>query len=199
MRSGRAHRTLTRSLVAAAVSMALTVPASALAHAATGDAGAEPAFSTSFESGQPQPTWTSTSETDAKGDPWISGVTAGTVPVLPGSFKDKIAEVTASSDNPPNETAVKASDEDPSTKWLTFATTGWLQYKMTEDVTVKKYALTSANDSPERDPKDFALQGSADGSSWTTVDSQSGQTLQRPLHVRHLRAWPTRPPTATTG
>ena len=176
-RSGMPRSLVSRSLVAVAVSMALTVPASALAHAETAHTGSGPAFSTSFEPGQPQPTWTSTSEPDAKGDPWVSGVTAGTVPVLPGSFKDKIAEVTASSDNPPNETAPKAADEDPNTKWLTFATTGWLQYRMTEDVTVKKYALTSANDSPDRDPKDFALQGSADGSSWTTLDSRSGQTF----------------------
>jgi predicted alpha-1,2-mannosidase len=175
MRSGRTRRTLARSLLATAVSLALTAPASVLAHAATADSAAKPAFSTSFESGQPQPTWTSTAESDATGKPWVSGVTAGTIPVLPGSFKDKIAEVTASSDNPPDETAPKAADEDPGSKWLTFATTGWLQYKMTEDVTVKKYALTSGNDTPDRDPKDFTLQGSADGSTWTTVDSQSGQ------------------------
>ncbi|WP_329362115.1 GH92 family glycosyl hydrolase [Streptomyces sp. NBC_00669] len=180
MRSGRSRRTLARSLLAAAVSMALTVPAAGLAHAAgSGSHGAgdtpAPAFTTSFESGQPQPTWTSTSETDAKGKAWVSGVTAGNVPVLAGSIKDKIAKVTASSDNPPDETAGKAADEDPNTKWLTFATTGWLQYELSGDVTVKKYALTSANDSPDRDPKDFELQGSADGSTWTTVDTESGQ------------------------
>jgi predicted alpha-1,2-mannosidase len=175
MRRGRTRRTLARSLLAAAVSVALTAPVSTLAHAATDDGGgAKPAFTTSFESGQPQPTWTSTSET-VKGAPWVSGVTAGTVPVLAGSVKDKIADVTASSDNPPNEVAKNAADEDPNTKWLTFATTGWLQYQLSGDVTVKKYALTSANDTPDRDPKDFTLQGSADGSAWTTVDSRSGQ------------------------
>jgi predicted alpha-1,2-mannosidase len=175
MSSGRTRRTLARSLLAAAVSVALTAPVSTIAHAAVGGAGSAQAFTTSFEAGQPQPD-TSTAETRG-GLPWVSGVTAGIVPVLPGSVKDKIAEVTASSDNPPNETAAKAADEDPNTKWLTFATTGWLQYGLTGDVTVKKYALTSANDSPGRDPKDFQLQGSADGSTWTTVDSRSGQTF----------------------
>ncbi len=174
MRSGRVRRTLARSLLAAAVSLALTAPVSTLAHAATNaPGGGAPAFSTSFESGQPQPTWTSTSETRADGSAWVSGVTAGTVPVLPGSVKDKITEVTANSDNPPNETAPKAADEDPNTKWLTFNPTGWLQYRLSGDVTVKKYALTSANDSPGRDPKDFQLQGSEDGSHWTTVDSRT--------------------------
>jgi predicted alpha-1,2-mannosidase len=155
--------------------MALTVPASAVAHAGAAGPGGAPAFTTSFESGDTQPTWTSTAETDAKGDPEISGVTAGTIPVLAGSIKDKIAEVTASADNAPGEVAGNAADEDPNSKWLTFASTGWLQYKLSEDVAVKKYALTSANDAPERDPKDFTLQASDDGSSWTTLDTRTAQ------------------------
>lgn len=179
MRSGRARRTLARSWLAAVVSVALTVPLSAATHAAadTGAGGGSPApaFSTSFEPGDSQPDWTSTAETDAKGDPDVSGVTAGTVPVVPGSIRDKIARITASSDNPPNETAPKAGDEDPGTKWLTFATSGWLRYELTGEVTVKKYALTSANDFPDRDPRDFTLQGSADGSTWTTLDTRTGQ------------------------
>jgi predicted alpha-1,2-mannosidase len=177
MRSGRARRNLARSLLATAVSLALTAPVSAVAHAAApSHDGGGPAFNTSFEQGQPQPTWTSTAESRG-GKPWVSGVTAGTVPVLAGSIKDKIAAVTASSDNPPNETAAKAADEDPTTKWLTFATTGWLQYQLSGAVTVKKYALTAANDTPDRDPKDFQLQGSQDGKTWTTVDSRTGQTF----------------------
>ncbi|UWE10844.1 GH92 family glycosyl hydrolase [Actinacidiphila bryophytorum] len=175
MRRGPLRRTLTRTALAGAVSMALTVPAAVLAHAdTTGQGGGAPAFTTSFESGDRQPTWTDTAETDAKGVPEVSGVTAGTLPVLAGSIKDSIAGVTASSDNPPNEIAKNAADEDPNTKWLTFASTGWVQYQLSADVTVKKYALTSANDSPERDPKDFTLQGSADGTDWTTVDTRSG-------------------------
>ncbi|MBN6546751.1 GH92 family glycosyl hydrolase, partial [Actinacidiphila bryophytorum] len=175
MRRGPLRRTLTRTALAGAVSMALTVPAAVLAHAdTTGPGGGAPAFTTSFESGDKQPTWTDTAETDAKGDPEVSGVTAGTLPVLAGSIKDSIAAVTASSDNPPNEIAKNAADEDPNTKWLTFASTGWVQYQLSADVTVKKYALTSANDSPERDPRDFTLQGSADGTDWTTVDTRSG-------------------------
>jgi predicted alpha-1,2-mannosidase len=174
MRSGRANRTLARSLLATAVSLVLTVPASAFAQAADRHGGG-PDFSTSFESGQTQPTWTDTAETDAHGTPKVSGVTAGTIPVLPGSFKDKIAAVTASSDNPPNEVARNVADEDPASKWLSFADTGWVQYKLSAAATVKKYALTSANDAPERDPKNFELQGSADGSTWTTVDTQTDQ------------------------
>jgi predicted alpha-1,2-mannosidase len=177
MTRGRPRRTLARSLLAAAVSLGLTVPVSGLAHAASdrGHGSDGPAFSTSFESGQPQPA-ADTAETRG-GKPWLSGVTAGTVPVVAGSLNGKIAKVTANSDNPPNETAPKAADEDPSTKWLTFAKTGWLEYQLTGDQTVRKYALTSANDFPTRDPKDWQLQGSEDGQSWTTVDTEKGQTF----------------------
>lgn len=39
------------------------------------------------------------------------------------------------------------------------------------------YAVTSANDVPERDPRDWQFQGSNDGSIWTTLDTQSGQSF----------------------
>ena len=51
----------------------------------------------------------------------------------------------------------------------------WLQAELSEPVAVVDYALTSANDAPERDPKDWKLQGSQDGQSWTTLDTQTGQ------------------------
>ena len=35
--------------------------------------------------------------------------------------------------------------------------------------------MTSANDSPERDPLNWTLQGSNDGSSWITIDSRSNE------------------------
>ena len=174
MSSGRARRTLARSMLAGAVSLALSVPVTALAHADSGQGGEPPAFTTSFETDQPQPA-ADTAETGKDGKPLVSGVTAGTLPVVAGSIKDKITAVTSNSDNPPNEVAANAADEDPNTKWLTFNSTGWLQYQLSGDVTVKKYALTSANDSPGRDPKDFQLQGSANGTDWTTVDSRTGQ------------------------
>jgi hypothetical protein len=38
--------------------------------------------------------------------------------------------------------------------------------------TVKIYAIGNGNDSPDRDPKAFSLEGSLDGTSWTTIDSR---------------------------
>lgn len=38
---------------------------------------------------------------------------------------------------------------------------------------ISAYALTSANDMPIRDPKEWSLDGSNDGQQWTTLDKQS--------------------------
>jgi hypothetical protein len=39
------------------------------------------------------------------------------------------------------------------------------------------YALTSANDFPERDPRDWQVLGSDDGQTWTTVDERKDETF----------------------
>src|SRR5881227_1783204 len=55
----------------------------------------------------------------------------------------------------------KASGIDGTSKWLTFTSTGWVRYQLSTPVAVVDYALTSANDAPERDPRDWTLSGSA--------------------------------------
>ncbi|MFI1993956.1 GH92 family glycosyl hydrolase [Actinoplanes sp. NPDC020271] len=133
-------------------------------------------FASSFESADPQAT-ASTVELDANGKPVQGNLTGSIRTGLPGSVLDKVGAVTASAENPPNETALKLKDGDSSTKWLAFDPTGWVTYRLTAPVTVVKYSLTSANDAAGRDPKDFAIQGSADGTEWTDLDKQTGQTF----------------------
>ena len=60
-------------------------------------------------------------------------------------------------------------DGDVSTKWLVFASTGWVQFKLSEPVKVVHYAMSSANDAMERDPVDWTLSGSNDGTTFTAV------------------------------
>jgi len=133
-------------------------------------------FGSSFESADPPPA-ASTAEVDASGKP-VQGNLSGSIKAsLPGSVLDQVTAVTASAENPPNETAVKLKDSDSSTKWLAFSPTGWAAYQLAQPVAVAKYSLTSANDAPSRDPKDFTLQGSADGSQWTDLDRRTGQSF----------------------
>ncbi|GAB2769223.1 GH92 family glycosyl hydrolase [Terrabacter koreensis] len=133
------------------------------------DAGAGD-FSTSFESGQPQPEL-STVETGADGarQQNVSG-TAST----DGSLLGSVTGVTASAENGPGEVAANLADANPDSKWLAFASSAWVRYQLSTPAKAVRYSLTSANDAPERDPKDFTLQGSTDGTTWTDLDRQTG-------------------------
>lgn len=78
---------------------------------------------------------------------------------------------------------LQAFDGSVHTKWLDFGGAGnqetWLEYALGADrqpVAVASYELTSANDSPERDPKNFILEGALDG---------SGTTMTHDLLVSH--------------
>ncbi|WP_436520681.1 GH92 family glycosyl hydrolase [Actinoplanes sp. HUAS TT8] len=148
----------------------LSAPTAASAAVAAGD------FRSSFESTDQQPV-ASTAELDAAGKPVQGNLTGSIRTGLPGSVLGQVTAVTASAENPPNETAVKLKDGDSSTKWLTFSTTGWATYQLAAPVKVVKYSLTSANDAAGRDPKNFTLQGSANGTDWVDLDARTGQTF----------------------
>src|SRR5689334_665210 len=82
--------------------------------AMTGTAQAQTRFYSSFEPGDPQPTWTSTAER-------TKNVTGSVNARMPGSVMEDVVEVQASGDNPPNETKERGVDGSSSSKWLTFA------------------------------------------------------------------------------
>jgi len=73
--------------------------------------------------------------------------------------------------------AKAAFDRNAGTKWMAPATDAWIQYDAGGErpPTIQAYAITSSEDVPERDPADWKLQGSNDGSSWTTLDTETGQ------------------------
>ncbi|WP_446215348.1 GH92 family glycosyl hydrolase [Micromonospora sp. IBHARD004] len=133
-------------------------------------------FSSSFESADPQPA-ASTVEVDASGKPVQANLSGSSPTGLPGSLLGQVAAVTASAENPPNETAANLTDGNSSTKWLAFNPTGWVTYQLAKPAAVVRYTLTSANDAPTRDPKDFTVQGSNDGSTWTDLNRQTGESF----------------------
>jgi fibronectin type 3 domain-containing protein len=77
--------------------------------------------------------------------------------------------------------AANAFDGTSSSKWYSNGggTAGWLQYDLGSGNSriVSGYDLTSADDTPTRDPVNWHFQGSANGSSWTTLDTQSSQSF----------------------
>ncbi|UJF35191.1 immunoglobulin-like domain-containing protein [Paenibacillus hexagrammi] len=88
--------------------------------------------------------------------------------------------VTFNKENPPSETADKLFDSSPNTKWLGAQPTNvWvqLQFKYGDTQAVQKYAMVSANDAQTRDPQNWRVEGSNDGSNWTVLDEQTNQSF----------------------
>jgi predicted alpha-1,2-mannosidase len=177
----RRHRALVASL-GFVVTMTPMTPASAAEPAAPVTAPqsttvqSDGSFFTSFESGQPQPGYTDTVELGPDGKPRTDGVEGPTPTGIGGSEMDKVTKVEANGENAgAGEIASNVADGDKFTKWLVFEPTGWLVFSMSEPVTIRKYALTSANDADGRDPRNWTLQGSNDGTTWSTLDTRTGE------------------------
>jgi chitodextrinase len=88
------------------------------------------------------------------------------------------ATITARGEIGTHEGKEKAFDNNNSTKWLDVTNNTWIQYRFGggKKYAVSKYTITSANDESSRDPKDWNLAGSNDGTNWTTLDTRFGQT-----------------------
>jgi predicted alpha-1,2-mannosidase len=173
--NGRPSRTFTRLAVsvftASLVIAIVAIPARAAA-------APETEFYSSFEPADPQPAWTDTAELDPSGNPRAFGVNGDDPTRIPGDITDKVTAVRASGENDGSgEVKENLVDHDPATKWLVFEPAGWVEFDFAEPVDVVRYALTSANDAPERDPKSWTLSGSADGQTWTPLDSRTGQAF----------------------
>jgi len=78
------------------------------------------------------------------------------------------------------ESAEDVFDSNTATRWFAGRdSVGSVQYDFGggRAPVIERYTVTSANDVPERDPRDWEFQGSNDGTSWTTLDTQNGQTF----------------------
>jgi predicted alpha-1,2-mannosidase len=147
-----------------------------------GGASAAPGdFYSSFEEGEPQPTWTDTVETTAGGQDKASGVMG---PRPSGDVTGRVAAVRTSGENPPNEVDENLLDGSPQSKWLTFGSSAWIEVEFAEPVALIRYALTSANDFPDRDPRDWTLSGSDDGTTWTEVDRRTGEEFAQRFQAK---------------
>ncbi|MGW1032954.1 GH92 family glycosyl hydrolase [Streptomyces antibioticus] len=141
-------------------------------------AKADREFASSFEADEPAPDWLNTVDTTAGGGKRASGVDGGYSSGIPGNVTDHVTDVRASSENTGGgEVKENLVDGEPTTKWLTFATTGWVEFDFDKPVKLATYALTSANDYAERDPRDWTLKGSTDGKDWKTVDTRAGESF----------------------
>lgn len=102
-----------------------------------------------------------------------------------------------SGENSPAETVDKLFDGRDDTKWLDFggggeAGSAWVEYCLLADqpsIALTEYAITSANDAPERDPQDWVLVGMpeacAEGKDpgWVELDKVCGAKFDH----RHMQ------------
>ncbi|WDF55828.1 EndoS/ChiA family endoglycosidase [Mucilaginibacter sp. KACC 22063] len=79
--------------------------------------------------------------------------------------------------SPSGEDYTQIIDNNTATKYYTGNASAWVQFKPNIAATVVSYTITSANDVPARDPKNWTLQGSNNGTSWTTLDTQTNQSF----------------------
>jgi hypothetical protein len=97
--------------------------------------------------------------------------------------------VTASAENVPDEAKEKAFDDDYSTKWLAWLDpTPWIVYQFPDSnqYKIQKYTLTTGNDEPTRDPKNWTFEGSNNGSDWDVLDTRTNEYFGPRLHKREF-------------
>ncbi|MFC4653878.1 discoidin domain-containing protein [Rheinheimera marina] len=103
------------------------------------------------------------------------------------------ANITARGQISDAEAPTKAFDGDTETKWLdnkgvpSEAEPSWVQLDYPAPVAISSLALTSANDSPGRDPENFNLQGSNDGVTWVTLGSWLGESFDERFERQSFR------------
>ncbi|WP_018758247.1 glycosyl hydrolase family 95 catalytic domain-containing protein [Paenibacillus terrigena] len=92
--------------------------------------------------------------------------------------KQSTYKLTASSDQKPyGEGVENVMDGSVDTKWYSGdgSPPFWLQWEYSEPKVITGYSFTSANDVPNRDPKDWTLKGSMDGQQWTILDTRANE------------------------
>jgi hypothetical protein len=103
-----------------------------------------------------------------------------------------IATISVSRDNghgaDGSEGSKKLVDGNYNSKFLTdgFPQTFWMQLTFPKAQVIGAYTITSGNDAPERDMKDWTLEGSNDGTTWTVLDTRMGATFSgRNMTIRY--------------
>ncbi|MCH5672251.1 GH92 family glycosyl hydrolase [Streptomyces gilvus] len=184
MRHRTRHRRGTAVVLTAAFVMAVGSQGAAVA-LPEAPAAADREFASSFEAGDPAPTWLNTVDTAPDGSKRASGVDGGYSSGVAGNVNDHVTDVRASSENSGGgEVKENLVDGESGTKWLTFAPTGWVEFDLDKPYAITTYALTSANDEAGRDPQDWTLQGSTDGKDWKTLDTRSGQSFSERFQTK---------------
>ncbi|MDQ0793268.1 GH92 family glycosyl hydrolase [Streptomyces sp. B1I3] len=184
--SSRKRQSRSAAVIAASLVLVAAAPTAAFAQPSGPQKPSDDtSFSSSFEADEKQPDWRNTVEEGPDGKKRASGVDGGFSAGIPGNVTDQVTDLRASGENTAGgEAKENLVDVASGTKWLAFAPSGWVEFDLAEPTKVLTYALTSANDHDERDPRDWTLKGSADGSTWTDLDTRTGQTFSERFQTK---------------
>ena len=85
-----------------------------------------------------------------------------------------------------NEGSPKLVDDDYTTKFLTdgFPQEFWFELTFSSPTIAGAYTITSGNDAPDRDMKDWELLGSDDGINWTVLDTRTDEVFPDRLYTK---------------
>jgi O-glycosyl hydrolase len=84
--------------------------------------------------------------------------------------------VTARGEINAGEGIAKLTDGNLTNKWLDTNNTSWVKFAYATAQKWNQYAITSGNDVPGRDPKNWTLSGSNNGTTWTVLDTRTNET-----------------------
>jgi hypothetical protein len=79
--------------------------------------------------------------------------------------------------SPTGEGVDNIFDDNKATKYLTRSATTWVKIEFDEPYKVEHYSISAANDEPTRDPRAWKLEASADGLSWSIIDTRTSEVF----------------------
>lgn len=105
-----------------------------------------------------------------------------------GTFSFNYDDAPNADHNDAKESAIHLVDGDDATKYLlfTYHTDMYVQLKYPKPTVINAYSLTSGGDHDERDPKDWNLEGSNDGTNWTVLDDRKGESFPNRTQTREF-------------
>ncbi|GGS78274.1 coagulation factor 5/8 type domain-containing protein [Streptomyces griseoviridis] len=95
----------------------------------------------------------------------------------PGTVPVPVARVVASAEHAAAGEVARNLLRPGRGKWLALDSAATLDFVLPAPAVVTGYRLTSADDCRDRDPRDWRLRGSVDGTTWYTLDLRDGQTF----------------------
>jgi hypothetical protein len=105
-------------------------------------------------------------------------------PALQDGHTAKVVDIQATAEHPDaGEVARNLLDRSAATKWFAPVPRAELTLRLSTDRTVVRYDLDSANDAPDRDPRDWELLGFC-GNRWIVVDERHGERFGGRLSSR---------------